>query len=111
MQTWRSLLMLADLTEYHRIGGAPRSSLSTLIHSGDAFLLDCKLRELVAPRIAQLEAWIASDEKRLPHAPRNKPSTHTAEEWAHTLRDWDKLRHERIKQAQECVRVLRAAGF
>ena len=53
MQTWRSLLMLADLTEYHRIGGAPRSSLSTLIHSGDAFLLDCKLRELVAPRIAQ----------------------------------------------------------
>ena len=56
----RALVVLADLTEYHNLGGAPGHDLSVMIERGDAYILehDARLRELVDARCAQLRIWL-----------------------------------------------------
>ena len=105
-----ALMTLADLTEYHRIGAeATPSRLSDFIDSGAAFACahEGRLRELIAPRIVQLEAWLASRDRVLYGAPATMPPAYTAAQWARELKDWDRLRGERAKQARACVDVLR----
>ena len=105
-----ALITLADLTEYHRIGAdVTPSKLSDLIDSGAAFACahEARLRELIVPRVAQLEAWLASSDRKLFGAPVAKPSAYTDAHWAREQLDWDRLRNERVKQAQACTAVLR----
>ena len=109
-----ALLTLADLTEYHRIGvDSIECNLSDLIDSGAAYscMHEARLRILVTPRIALLEAWLASGDRHLHRAPLERPSTHTEDEWARELKDWSRLRGERAKQAQACVMLLKGVGF
>ena len=109
-----ALTALADLTEYHRLGAeSTPCDLSDLIDSGAAFACahEARLRELVTPRIAQLNSWVGSKDRVLPGAPTSRPSTHTEVEWLRDLKDWDSLRTERTKQAKACVAVLKRAGF
>jgi len=56
----RALVLLADLTEYHKLGGAPGHDLSIMIERGDAYSLEhnARLRELVDARCAQLRLWL-----------------------------------------------------
>ena len=48
----RALIILADLTEYYKLGGAPGHDLSYMIERGDV----CS--ELVNARRAQLRLWL-----------------------------------------------------
>ena len=48
----RVLVILADLTEYYKLGGAPGHDLSYMIERGDV------CRELVDARRAQLRLWL-----------------------------------------------------
>ena len=48
----RALVILADLTEYYKLGGAPGHDLSYMIKRGDV------CRELVDARSAQLRLWL-----------------------------------------------------
>ena len=63
----RALVALADLAEYHNLGGAPGHELSYMIERSDAYLLehDALLRELVDARRAQLRLWLDAPETKL----------------------------------------------
>ena len=63
----RALVALADLAEYHNLGGAPGHELSYMIERSDAYLLehDDLLRELVDARRAQLRLWLDAPETKL----------------------------------------------
>ena len=63
----RALVALADLAEYHNLGGAPGHELSYMIERSDACLLehDARLRELVDARRAQLLLWLDAPETKL----------------------------------------------
>ena len=36
----RALIVLADLTEFHKLGGTPGHDLSIMIERGDAYILE-----------------------------------------------------------------------
>jgi hypothetical protein len=55
----RALVILADLTEYHKLGGAPGHDLSYMIERGDV------CRELVDARRAQLRIWLDAPDTKL----------------------------------------------
>ena len=62
-----ALNALADLTEFHHLGGAPGHQLSNMIEHGDALLLEhgSRLRELVDARRAQLRLWLDATPSRV----------------------------------------------
>ena len=55
----RALVILADLTEYYKLGGAPGHDLSYMIERGDV------CRELVNARRAQLRLWLDAPDTKL----------------------------------------------
>lgn len=105
-----ALMTLADLTEYHRIGGGAFGwHLSDLLVSGA--VSDARVRALARPRMVRLEAWLASKDRTIPSMPRERPPEYTDEQWAQDLADWGRLRDGRVKQARACLVILRGAGF
>ena len=73
----RALVILADLTEYYKLGGVPGHDLSYMIERGDV------CRELVNARRAQLRLW--------PDAPDTKMS----------------CKHRKLrKEAKDCLRDI-----
>ena len=63
----RALIVLADLTEYHKLGGTPGHDLSIMIERGDAYILEhnARLRELVDAGCAQLRLWLEAPDTKL----------------------------------------------